>query len=75
MPEAGVYLVYPSLYASSAFFIIFCGVLKSGSPILKPIDSYPLLFKYAIFSDCDNVTDGIMSLTLLLTILHLYVLY
>ncbi len=68
MPEAGVYLVLPSFIALIPAFLIDSGVSKSGSPAVSPTTSSPASFRAFALAVRLRVTEGSMSLALLLTI-------
>lgn len=63
IPLEGVYLVNPLFMDSIAASIIFCGVLKSGSPAPKPITSIPSCFICFALAVIASVGDGATPLT------------
>ena len=60
MPSTAVYLVWPSLIALMAAFLMFCGVSKSGSPAARPITSLPAAFNSRALVVIAMVGDGLM---------------
>ena len=66
-----MYLVKPMSSACFAAFIMYSGVLKSGSPAPKPITEMPDAFIFFAFAVISSVKDGLILLTFLETILFL----